>query len=431
MSQKLQITKSIGTKIKKIKITELTPDPNNANLGTERGRAMLEKSIQELGFGRSLVVDKHGRIIAGNKSHEVAGASGFDEVIVIETDGTKAIAIQRTDLDLATDDKAKLLAIADNRSSEVSLKWDTEVLLDLDQEIDLSGFFTDDELNELSLSLDEEKIHSIGQGKGNSSEWEKPPRRCELGQIWQLGRHKLICGDATDALVVEKLFSDSVPDLIWSDPPYGIKCQHKDGSIGGGSKNYKSKKYPVIANDQTPDVAIASWQICQKFFPKAVQIWWGANHYSQTLSNSSCWIVWDKLNGDSNFADCELAWTNSTTSVRKFPWMWNGMLKQGEAASAKRIHPNQKPVEMVEWFWDNYCNDSNLCFDPFLGSGTTIISAQKHPKRTVFGLELMSEYCDLILQRWGEVSKEEPLLIGALADYPTENNETEVSSLGF
>lgn len=165
--------------IKKIKISDLIPDANNANLGTERGRAMIEKSIQELGFGRSLVVDKNGKIIAGNKSHEVAGAVGLEDVLLVETDGTQVIAIMRTDLDLEKDDKAKQLAIADNRTSEISLRWDTEVLLELEQEIDLSGFFTDNELNELSL-LPENKINDdIPEDNKDIDEEELAKTNCE------------------------------------------------------------------------------------------------------------------------------------------------------------------------------------------------------------------------------------------------------------
>lgn len=147
-------------KVRKVKISDLIPDANNANLGTERGRYMLEKSIQDLGFGRSIVLDKHGRIIAGNKSHEVAGAVGLSDVLVIETDGTQIIAVQRTDLDLEEDEKAKLLAVIDNRTSEISLNWNAEVLLELDKEIDLSGFFTD---NELQLIFDEASTELTGK----------------------------------------------------------------------------------------------------------------------------------------------------------------------------------------------------------------------------------------------------------------------------
>ena len=122
------------------KLADLTPDPNNANLGTERGMSLLETSLAQFGAGRSILVDKHGKIIAGNKTAETAGSLGMDDVIVVETDGTKVVAVQRTDLDLDNDIKARELAYADNRISELDLNWDLEKLQkDLAEGIDLEG----------------------------------------------------------------------------------------------------------------------------------------------------------------------------------------------------------------------------------------------------------------------------------------------------
>jgi len=122
------------------KLADLTPDPNNANLGTERGMNLLETSLAQFGAGRSILVDKHGKIIAGNKTAETAGSLGMDDVIVVETDGTKVVAVQRTDLDLDNDIKARELAYADNRISELDLNWDLEKLQkDLAEGIDLEG----------------------------------------------------------------------------------------------------------------------------------------------------------------------------------------------------------------------------------------------------------------------------------------------------
>ncbi len=140
---------------KNIKLSELTPDPRNANRGTERGRGMLERSLQELGAGRSILVDKNNIAIAGNKSLEVAIESGFEDAIVVETDGTRLVVVKRMDLDLSKDDKAKKLAIADNRVGEISLEWDTDVLTELTQEIDLSGLFTENDLSALMGEMGE------------------------------------------------------------------------------------------------------------------------------------------------------------------------------------------------------------------------------------------------------------------------------------
>lgn len=141
--------------INKIKLSELTPDPRNANRGTERGRYMVEHSLRKLGAGRSILADKNGVVIAGNKTLESAVESGFENAIVVETDGTALVVVKRTDLDMS-DAKAKELAIADNRSSQVSLDFDPEVLLELDEENDLGDWFRDDELEALLSAIDGE-----------------------------------------------------------------------------------------------------------------------------------------------------------------------------------------------------------------------------------------------------------------------------------
>ena len=132
--------------IRNAKLSELVPDPENANKGTERGAYMVRRSLEKLGAGRSVLVDKHGVLIAGNKTTEAAYEMGLEDVIVVPTDGTKLVVVQRTDLDLATDAKAKELAIADNRAGELGLAWDTEVLQDLQQEVGLGDWFTADEI---------------------------------------------------------------------------------------------------------------------------------------------------------------------------------------------------------------------------------------------------------------------------------------------
>jgi len=125
-------------------LADLTPDPRNANKGTPRGRGMVEESLRKFGGGRSLLVDKHGVIIAGNKTHEAAGSIGLDECIMVPTDGTKLVVVQRTDLDLRKDKAAQLMALADNRTSEVGLAYEPEVIAEFPPE-DLSWMFTAEE----------------------------------------------------------------------------------------------------------------------------------------------------------------------------------------------------------------------------------------------------------------------------------------------
>lgn len=127
-------------------LSALTPDDRNANKGTQRGTGMLESSLRKYGAGRSILLDKHGRIIAGNKTAEGAASIGMDDVVVVESDGTRLVAVKRTDLDL-DDPQTRELAIADNRTGEINLDWNADELQALiDEGVDLSEMFTDQEL---------------------------------------------------------------------------------------------------------------------------------------------------------------------------------------------------------------------------------------------------------------------------------------------
>src|SRR5882672_3585349 len=139
-------------------IADLTPDARNANRGTQRGRGMVEASLREVGAGRSIVTDKEGRVIAGNKTLEAAADIGL-EIQVVHSDGQKLFVVQRDDLDLSDDTGvARKLAYLDNRASETGLAWDAEQLLaDIQDGIDLSAIFWPDELDALLAGLVEDE----------------------------------------------------------------------------------------------------------------------------------------------------------------------------------------------------------------------------------------------------------------------------------
>lgn len=126
-------------------ISDLLPDQHNANKHTERGTGMLEKSLREFGAARSIVVDKNGRVIGGNATLEQFAAIGMKDIVVVPTNGEQLVVVQRTDMDLETDARARALSIADNRVAEVDLNWDPEVMSSLEG-VDISSFFTEKEM---------------------------------------------------------------------------------------------------------------------------------------------------------------------------------------------------------------------------------------------------------------------------------------------
>jgi len=140
------------------KLSELTPDHSNANRGTERGRYALEASLRKYGAGRSILIDRNGRIIAGNKTAETAADVGIDDVIVVQTDGRQVVAVQRTDLDLDSNE-ARELAYADNRVGQLDLDFDpAQILADINAGVNLDQFWRKDELDELLADLQPKNI---------------------------------------------------------------------------------------------------------------------------------------------------------------------------------------------------------------------------------------------------------------------------------
>lgn len=146
-----------------MRITDLNPDPHNARKRTKRGSQTIAHSLREFGAGRSIVIDKHGTVIAGNGVLESAEAAGITELQVIKSDGSKLIAVQRTDLDLSVDAKAKQLAIADNRTAELA-EWVPEVLADM-ADLDLQPFFNSGELRAITnMGVDANDVNAEYEG---------------------------------------------------------------------------------------------------------------------------------------------------------------------------------------------------------------------------------------------------------------------------
>ncbi len=247
--------------------------------------------------------------------------------------------------------------------------------------------------------------------------------RVSLGQIWACGRHRIACGDSTDEGNVRSLLGDRIDEVrvVWADPPYGISIVSANESVGGskpfgsvgGGNIVPATKYAPIIGDDTIETAIDSSSVALSLFSKAFHVWWGGNYYAQSLPNSNCWIVWDKEN-TGNFADAELAWTNSDTAVRIFRHMWNGLMKASEKGE-RRVHPTQKPIALPEWVFGKYGKSDDVIFDPFLGSAPSLIAAQQMPgNRTVYGMELSPEYCEVILRRYEKLTGETAELVGNL-----------------
>lgn len=185
-----------------------------------------------------------------------------------------------------------------------------------------------------------------------------------------------------DCLIGMKRYPDSYFDLAIIDPNYGIgEAAGKNASRnkGFGKGNSKSKKITYsrdYGNKAWDNEPVSEEVLCEIIRVSKNQIIWGANHFiSRIPYDSSCWIVWDKDNGESDFADCELAWTSFDSAVRKVKIRWNGLLQQDMKNKEIRIHPTQKPVALYKWVLGNYATKGDKIIDTHMGSQSLRIAA--------------------------------------------------------
>ena len=424
--------------IKRIKASELTPDPRNANKGTERGRYALEASLRQYGAGRSIVVDKHGRIIAGNKTLEAAAEMGLDDVIVVQTNGTKIVAVQRMDLDLAQDETARMLAYADNRVGQLDLDFDAEVIAaDLAAGLDLSALWQDFELDEIMADLQPEQTPGEDtEPQEDRAEELRQAWGVESGQLWQLGDHRLICGDCTDAAVVERVMGGEKFDLCVTSPPY-------NSGNGGYKTDYygKTKRFyredgddrtedewvifcdsvlgvcgAISASDESPVVLNVMYTArCRSGYGKCV---FGGNH-PFTVKETICW---DKGMGFPSASkgilsrNWELVFVLSkgeryftTQGDNEVRWAkWDISRPNEQAENHKAVFPIELPAKAIV----DFSKTGAIVYEPFSGSGTTIIACE-NLNRKCRAVEISPGYVAVALQRWADHTGRTPELIEA------------------
>lgn len=191
-------------------------------------------------------------------------------------------------------------------------------------------------------------------------------------------------------------------DLLLTDPPYGIREAAGKNKTRVAATSFGGKRTRTPPAQPT-DYGQATWDDKPAHEGVAVarslcrwQIIFGGNYYD--LPPTSCWLVWDKENGATDFADCELAWTNLKKAVRKLTYRWNGMLQEPGVPRERREHPTQKPEAVIRWALMQAPETCLRVLDPFIGSGTTLVAA-KRLGRQATGIELNERYCEIAARR--------------------------------
>jgi DNA modification methylase len=375
-------------------INDLKQDHKNARKRTDRSAKLIAESLERYGAARSIVIDEENRILAGNGTIEGAKQAGIKNVRIIETDGTEVIAVKRTGL---TEDEKIGLALADNRTSDLS-DWDAEMLQQLSEEHDISPWFEGNDLSEIIGKVEQLPAEGLTDADDVPEAPEEPVTK--LGDLWVLGDHRLLCGDSTDALAVERLMDGKAADLIHTDPPYGIGY---GGSMKLGQAKHGWKQHRGGWDEERPPKDFFDFALlqCENI------IIWGGNYFADCLPPSMGWLVWDKGQRGFSLADGEMAWTSFNNAMRIKEYA------RAKANQEEKHHATQKPIELIEWCFEYADRHSkrkpSLVLDFFGGSGSTLIACEKTGRHARL-MELDPRYCDVIVKRWEDFTGKKAIL---------------------
>jgi DNA modification methylase len=384
-------------------IKDLTPDPVNRRSHNPRNVGMLVDALQKVGASRSIVVDEDGVILAGNGVVEAASEAGLTKLQIVEADGETIVAVRRRGL---TPAQKRELAIYDNRTAELA-EWNVEQLAaDLRNGEDLTAFFFEDELKTLLAGAEGVK----GGLTDPDAVPQERPTGIVAGDLFELGAHRLLCGDSTAGADVARLLGSVVPHLCVTDPPYGVNYDPgwRNVEAAKGNLAYAARRIGPVTNDNRAD-----WREAWALFPGDVLYSWhppGATSlvHAAAIQDSGftirMQIIWAKSNFPIGRSDYhvrhEPCWyavrtgkPSKRTDDRTQTTLWEINLDKNVEGG----HSTQKPVECMARAIRNH--ETEVVYDPFLGSGTTIVAAEQL-SRQCFALEIEPLYCQVSIDRW-------------------------------
>jgi DNA modification methylase len=376
-----------------VNINKVRTNPNNPRIIKDDKFQKLVKSIQEFPQMleiRPIVVNEEMIVLGGNMRLKACQEAGIKEIPIIKASNL-------------TEEQQKEFIIKDNVGFG---EWDWN---------DLANNWDANELSEWGLDIPGFEAEVL---EAKEDEFAAPEGGIEtdiiLGDLFEIGEHRLLCGDSTDSDQVAKLMNGQKADMVFTDPPYGMKLDADysgmkseifKGGIGG-------KKYDNVKGDHDDfteeliNTIFACFNDCKEIFI------WGADYFAELLPNKNdgSWVVWDKrANGNDDVAEdkssdkmygstFELCWSKNKHKRDIARVKWAGIFGMPSQDTKGRVHPTQKPIELANWFFNKWGKDNDLVADLYLGGGTTMVAAHQL-KRKCYGMELDPKYCQVIVDR--------------------------------
>jgi DNA modification methylase len=372
--------------IQKVKLSDIKSNPNNPRIIKDDKFKKLVKSIQEFPKMleiRPIVVNQDMIVLGGNMRLKASKEAGLKEVFIVKAD------------DL-TEDEQKQFIIKDNVGFG---EWDWEML---------ANEWDAEELKEWGLDVPEFAINEL---EAEEDDYEMPDEvqtDIVLGDLFEIGEHRLLCGDSTDSDQVAKLMNGEKADMVFTDPPYGVSYQ--------SNMRTKTEKFEILEND---NVFITEWINNLPLFSQGFVFVWTSwkvlkqwIEFCEPIGELSNLIIWDKGGGGIGdlkktfLTDFEVALCynrGAEIKGKRLGSVWS----VNKDASSKYLHPTQKPIELAAMAIENVSLKSNLILDLFLGSGSTMVAAHQL-KRKCYGMELDPKYCQVIVDR---MKKLDPSLV--------------------
>lgn len=434
-------------KVKETKIEEFRPQIRNANKHSKRGLGSLESSMRKHGYVAPMTAAADGEIIDGSARLETVANVFDDDVLVVEHDGTKPIVMVRTDIPSADSPEARAISIAANRIAELNLTWDAEVLLaDLQSGVDLSGMFNQDELDALLDGLvEKEPVQDAGAQVDKAAELQAK-WNTQTGQLWQLGRHKLLIGDCTDKATVERLMQGERAQLCFTSPPYADQRTYK------GNSDLSPEHLSLFIRSSVDAIDLYAVNLGIKRESGAIVEYWDS--YIQTAKGVGLlllsWNVWSRHGFGGSIGNMtamfpiEHEWilvfgqkardTNRTVKNKSAGKSFQGTTRgfDGDMSNPRfsevnefgklgsvfvsdvergeKDHPAMFPIELPSEYIKACTNNEGIVYEPFAGSGTTLIACEQL-NRQCRAVEISPAYCAVILQRFKDSTGIEPVLL--------------------